>query len=143
MRTMTTTRSGMTTRGVVKGLLAGLAGFLLGEYGAGVALTVLAGTGNREAVLQLAWLPWALAPLLAGVATGLVAGRGRTTPWWYWVAVGAVVPVGAYLVTLAYFASKGVPTDGLLASSAIQVVVSSGLALGMGTLRARTEEMAR
>ncbi len=109
----------------------------------GVVLNVLAASGNTAAVLQWSFLPGLVAPVLSGVGAGLFAGGTARAPWWYWVAVGAVVPVGAYVVTLAYFASHGVATPGLIGSSLIQVAVSAGFALGIGTVRRSLLEMAR
>jgi hypothetical protein len=127
----------MTWRGFVRGGLACLAGFLIGEYGSGFVLRVVREFGGTAAVVRWAWLPWIVAAVLAGVGAGLAVPATRRTPWWAFAVPAVLVTVGAFGVTAWYFAAVGVTVTGLPAASAVQVAVAAGLAVGFGVLRSR------
>lgn len=134
--TIATPRQG-TARALVVGWICALVGFLVGEYGAGLVLVGLRSSSGDQAMIDWSWLPWIAAAVLCGLAAGLWTPVDAETPWWRWLAVGAPIPVGAGLVTWAYFASYGVALPQQVWSSAVQVVIAVVLALVIGMLRTR------
>lgn len=126
-----------TARALVIGWICALVGYLAGEYGGGLVLIALRSSSGNQAVLEWTWLPWILSAVLCGVAAGLWTPCDAASPWWRWIVVSAPIPVGAGLVTWAYFASHGVPVPGQLVSTLVQIVIAVALALALGMQRSR------
>jgi hypothetical protein len=114
---------------------ASLAGFLVGEYGAGILLNLRMQSDGPEAALALAWLPWLAAPVLSGVLGAWALPVARVTRWWQWLVATLVVPLGAAAVTTAVVVSAGASTAGLPRSVLVQLVVSGGLGVAVGSWR--------
>ena len=114
---------------------AALAGFLVGEFGSGVLLSVRAQAGGTAAVLPLLWLPWLAAPVLAGLLGASVLPVARVSTWWQWVLATAPVPMGAAVVTTTVVLVTSSTATGLLLSIVVQVVLCAAVALGVGAWR--------
>ncbi len=98
-------------------------------------LAVRAGAAGTDAVLALLWLPWLLAPVLAGLL-GASALRGAAAgPWWHWLLATVPIPLGAAAVTTTVVLVTRSTAAGLLLSVAVQVAVTAGVALAVGAWR--------
>lgn len=124
--------------GLLRGWVWALLGFLVGEYGAGLALQVLLRADESDLVRSWTWLPWILAALLCGVGAGLAVPAASDRAWWTWIVAAAPIPVGAYFLTWWYLSAFGADTDGLVLASVIQVLLAATVATGIGLLRSRS-----
>lgn len=114
---------------------ASLAGFLVGEYGSGVLLAARAAAEGADAVLGMIWLPWLIAPVLAGLLGAVVLPVARVSAWWQWLAATVPVPLGAAVVTTAVVVATGSTAAGLALSVVVQVVLCAAAAIGVGAWR--------
>jgi hypothetical protein len=122
-------------RGLVVGWLVSAVGFLAGEYGMGPVLKAILRTQGVAGFVTWMWLPWIVAPVVAGVDGGFANRCHEATRWWHWLIVGVPAPLGAYVITRWYFASHGEATPGLPADSLVQLAIVCGLTLGIGLAR--------
>lgn len=127
----------MPITGFLRAWVAGLVGFLVGEYGAGALLRVVRDSSGDQAMLDVLWLPWIAAPVLCGIAAALALPHAERARWWHWLVGASVVPVGAAGVTLVVVSLVGAEPSGFWLSVAVQIVIAAVLALGIGTLRTR------
>jgi hypothetical protein len=127
----------MTARTLIVGWLCATVGFLVGEYGMGIVLNAVYRSSGIDGVLTWGWLPWIVAPVLAGIGGGFAYRPRENTHWWHWLIVAAPIPVGAYIITRAYFAAHGQATPGLLMDTLIQLAIACTLTLGIGLVRTR------
>jgi|GEM_PF-5847367 len=126
----------------IRAWLLSLAGFLVGEYGAGLLLNWIKNNSGIEAMLQMAWMPWLLAPVLGTIAAilGLLPKAWGRARWQDWVASVAVVPIGALIVTVVVTAIVGAHGSRIWIDGATQVAIAILLGLLLGvTLKSRSE----
>ena len=108
-------RQGLRVVDLLWAWAAALAGFLVGEYGSGVLLVLRADAAGPDAVLGMLWLPWLVAPVLAGLLGTAVLPVARVTARWQWLLATVPVPIGAAVV--------------------VQVLLCAAVAAGVGAWR--------
>lgn len=121
--------------------LFSLIGFIAGVYGGTALLDVIGDRSGVEAMLELAWLPWLLAPTLssAGAILGLFPRCWGKAKWTDWLKATLVMPTVMTLVIIfiAWLQDFLVPRLWIDLPTLILVAGVLGLVFGL-SLRARS-----